>query len=235
MGGLGSACTISTRARFRAADHPGRYLGEMNLGEHRLRLAACRRCGLHADVAPIQSLAVAPKVMIVGQAPGKVESSGGMPFAGRAGRTLFRWLAGAGIDEASARRRIYIAAVTRCYPGSSPSGRGDRVPSREEQDACAGWLDSELAIIRPKVIIPIGKLALARFLPSAPLEHIIGVAHRANDLHGGPLLIPLPHPSGASSWIHQGNHPRLLQQAIALIAEHVRPLVMRERALEAAS
>jgi uracil-DNA glycosylase len=196
------------------------------LAEHRARLAACRRCELHADIQPIQSLAISPRVMIVGQAPGKVEAEGGLPFAGRAGRTLFRWLAEAGIDEASARRRIYIAAVTRCYPGASASGRGDRVPSPYEQQACAGWLESELAIIRPKIIIPIGRLALARFLPAAPLDEIIGKSHVAAELTGRPRLIPLPHPSGASSWIHQGNHPRLLRQAIALIEEHVTPLVL---------
>ena len=207
------------------------------LSAHRAELARCRRCDLHRDIVPIQSLAIAPRVMIVGQAPGKVEAVGGMPFAGRAGRTLFRWLLAAGIDEASARRRIYIAAVTRCYPGASPSGRGDRVPSPDEQLACAGWLERELAIIRPRVIIPIGRLALTRFLPPAPLEEIIGVCHVANELPGRPLLIPLPHPSGASSWIHQGNHPQLLNQAIALIAQHVAPLVLRRRhpSLEAAS
>lgn len=199
------------------------------LSEHRTQLAACRRCALHADIVPIQSLAVSPRVMIVGQAPGKVEAIGGKPFAGRAGRTLFRWLAEAGIDEESARTSIYIAAVTRCYPGPSPSGRGDRVPSLDEQGACAGWLDSELAIIRPKVIIPIGRLALARFLPAAPLDQLIGRQHVATALKGRPLVIPLPHPSGASSWIHQDNHPQLLKQAIALIAQHVTPLVSKSR------
>jgi uracil-DNA glycosylase len=205
------------------------------LNDHRAALAECRRCAMHADIRPIQSLAVSPRVMIVGQAPGRVESEGGRPFAGRAGRTLFRWLEQAGIDEATARRRIYIAAVTRCYPGPSPSGRGDRVPSGEEQDACSTWLERELAIIRPRVIIPIGRLALTRFLPAAPLDRIIGRAHRADDLPGRPLLIPLPHPSGASSWIHQGDHPRLLRQAIELVAQHVAPLVNVRRALEAAS
>lgn len=173
--------------------------------------------------------------MIVGQAPGKVEAEGGVPFAGRAGRTLFRWLAEAGIDEASARRCIYISAVTRCYPGASASGRGDRVPSPDEQQACAGWLENELAIIRPKVIIPVGRLALARFLPPAPLDEIIGRQHVATEVKGRPMLIALPHPSGASSWIHQGNHPRLLRQAIALIEEHVAPLILGRRAAEAAS
>lgn len=159
--------------------------------------------------------------MLVGQAPGQVEAEGGKPFAGRAGRTLFRWFEQAGIDEITARRRIYIAAVTRCYPGPSPSGRGDRVPSMEEQDACGGWLESELAIIRPRVIIPVGKLAIARFFPDLPLDRLVGRSHTRD----GRMLIPLPHPSGASSWIHQGNHPRLLEDALRLLEQHVAPLL----------
>ena len=205
------------------------------LNDHVAALAACQRCSRRGPgVSPIVSLAVAPRVMLVGQAPGQVEAQGGRPFAGRAGRTLFRWFEQAGIDEITARRKIYIAAVTRCYPGPSPTGRGDRVPSIEEQDACASWLESELAIIRPKVIIPVGKVAIARFFPEQPLDRIIGKAHamasRAdrqipqfsrNDM----VVIPLPHPSGASSWIHQGNHPQLLQRALRLIETHVSPLL----------
>jgi uracil-DNA glycosylase len=178
-------------------------------------------------VAPVVSLAVAPRVMLVGQAPGQVEAHGGRPFAGRAGRTLFRWFEQAGIDEITARRRIYIAAVTRCYPGPSKSGRGDRVPSLREQEACSSWLEDELAMIRPKIIIPVGKLAIERFFVKQPLERLIGRTHVAEDLPGRPLLIPLPHPSGASSWIHQGDHPELLRDAIGLIALRVGPLVSR--------
>jgi uracil-DNA glycosylase len=192
------------------------------LNDHVAALAACRRCAHRdANVSPITSLAVAPRVMLVGQAPGQVEAQGGKPFAGRAGRTLFRWFERAGIDEITARRKIYIAAVTRCYPGPSPSGRGDRVPSMEEQDACASWLESELAIIRPRVILPVGKLAIARFFPEQPLDRLIGKAHVIDKR----LVIPLPHPSGASSWIHQGNHPQLLQQALRLVETHVAPLL----------
>jgi uracil-DNA glycosylase len=210
---------------------------DRKLSAHLVELAMCRKCELHQHVVPITSAAVSPRVMIVGQAPGKVEAEGGKPFAGRAGRTLFRWLAEARIDEETARRRIYIAAVTRCYPGASPSGRGDRVPSPDEQNACAGWLENELAIIRPRVIIPVGRLAMSRFLPHAPLEELIGRVHEAGMVPRRPMVIPLPHPSGASSWIHQGNHPRLLRQAIALIAEHVTPIVMgpARRPLEEAS
>lgn len=192
------------------------------LNDLRAELAACHRCARRgAGVVPIVSLAVAPRVMLVGQAPGQVEAQGGKPFAGRAGRTLFKWFEQAGIDEITARRKIYIAAVTRCYPGPSASGRGDRVPSIEEQDACASWLQSELAIIRPKVIIPVGKLAIARFFGEQPLDRVIGKAHVIDRR----LVIPLPHPSGASSWIHQGNHPQLLRDALGLLETHVAPIL----------
>src|ERR1044071_3582172 len=144
--------------------------------------------------------------MLVGQAPGQVEAEGGKPFAGRAGKTLFRWLASAGVDEATARHRIYIAAVTRCYPGPSPSGRGDRVPSPKEQETCSVWLEQELRIIRPKLLIPVGKLAIARFLPNRPLDELIGREFEIGHQGGRSLTIPLPHPSGASSWVHQGDH-----------------------------
>ena len=156
--------------------------------------------------------------MLVGQAPGKVESAGGKPFAGRAGKTLFRWLGRAGLDEATARERIYISAVTRCYPGPSASGRGDRVPSPSERANCASWLDDELRIVRPKVIVPVGRLAIERFLPPRPLEELIGREHTVDHVGGHSIAIPLPHPSGASSWIHQGNHPELLAGALALLA-----------------
>jgi len=162
--------------------------------------------------------------MLVGQAPGKVESAGGTPFAGRAGTTLFRWLDQAGVDEETARRRIYIAAVTRCYPGPSPSGRGDRVPSREEQDACRIWLERELATIRPKLLIPVGRLAIERFLPNMALDQLIGRAFDVRHAGGKSMVVPLPHPSGASSWIHQDDHPRLLARAIKRIGRELASL-----------
>lgn len=190
---------------------------ETKLEAHCRALSGCRACGLSAEIVPIVSRATSPKVMLVGQAPGKVEAAGGRPFAGRAGRTLFRWLERAGLDEAAARRRIYIAAVTRCFPGPSPSGRGDRVPSLEEQQACSKWLDAELEIIRPKLVIPVGRLAMLRFLPNLPLDQLIGRGHEVDHRGGRSIVIPLPHPSGASSWIHQGDHPKLLDAALSLI------------------
>jgi uracil-DNA glycosylase len=194
------------------------------LDAHCRALAQCRRCGHGDDIVPIVSRAARPRAMIVGQAPGRVEAAGGRPFAGRAGRTLFRWLERAGIDEDSARAKIYIAAVTRCYPGPSPSGRGDRVPSSVEQKACSTWLEDELRIIRPRLVIPVGRLAIARFLPNLPLDELIGRAHEIEYAGGRATAIPLPHPSGASSWIHQGNHPGLLDSALRIISAELREL-----------
>src|SRR4051794_11022842 len=128
------------------------------LDAHCGSLSACRRCDLAPGILPIVSRARAPRAMLVGQAPGQTETGGGRPSAGRAGRTLFRWLERVGLDEPTAREWLYIAAITRCYPGPHPGGRGDRVPSPAERARCADWLDEELRIIRPKVLIPVGRL-----------------------------------------------------------------------------
>ena len=187
------------------------------LAAHRLALGACQRCELGPGIRPIVSRASNPRAMLVGQAPGQVEAEGGVPFSGRAGKTLFRWLARAGLDEATARDIIYISAVTRCYPGPHPSGRGDRVPNRHEQSSCADWLETELRIIKPSVLIPVGRLAIERFLPDIPLSELIGTSRTVQHIGGKSVVIPLPHPSGASSWIHQVGNKALLEKAIDLL------------------
>lgn len=191
------------------------------LRAHRDALSACRACALGGDPEPVPiiSLARRPRVMLVGQAPGQVEIQSQRPFSGRAGRTLFRWLERAGLDEATVRDRIYISAITRCYPGPSPSGRGDRVPTPREQALCAPWLDAELELIRPRVLIPVGRLAIDRFLGTgkgkAPLDELIGREHTVEHAGGTSIAITLPHPSGASSWIHAPGHQALLDRALA--------------------
>jgi uracil-DNA glycosylase len=202
----------------------GRSHFERGLEQHCQALASCRRCGHGDDVRPIVSLARRPSAMLVGQAPGKVESGGGRAFAGRAGKTLFRWFERIGLDESAARERIYIAAITRCYPGPSPSGRGDRVPSPTERANCASWLDDELRLLRPRLVIPVGRLAIERFLPRLPLEELIGREHEI-ECAGQPVVaIPLPHPSGASSWIHQDDHGELLARALRRIGDRLAEL-----------
>jgi uracil-DNA glycosylase len=195
---------------------PARALAA-ELDAHCARLAACRRCALGPGVRPIVSQARAPRAMLVGQAPGQTETMGGRPFAGRAGRTLFRWLERAGLDESSARELLYIAAVTRCYPGPHPGGRGDRVPSPAERARCGDWLDDELRILRPRLLVPVGRLAIDRFLGPRPLTEIIGREHEVEHTGGRSVAIPLPHPSGASSWIHGPGHMALLERALELL------------------
>ena len=198
---------------------------DRDLDIHRALLRACRRCALGAGVEPIVSLARSPRAMLVGQAPGKVEAGGGAPFSGRAGRTLFTWFASVGLDEPTIRERVYISAITRCFPGPHPGGRGDRVPSPEERARCSDWLSAELRIIRPRLIIPVGRLAIDEFLGPMPLDAVIGREHEITlpDSSGAgssrsALVIPLPHPSGASSWVHAPAHKLLLGRALTLIA-----------------
>jgi uracil-DNA glycosylase len=203
------------------------------LDEHRAAMLQCRVCGHPPEVQPIVSIARSPRVMLVGQAPGIVEAGGGAPFSGRAGVTLFRWFASVGLDERTVRSRMYIAAITRCYPGANDSGRGDRVPSVTERSNCSQWLFAELRIIKPSLIIPVGRLAIDAFLGPVPLDEVIGKQHAlTNDAGPGAreagglsydvrrtVVIPLAHPSGASSWIHQPGHKQLLADALQLIAE----------------
>lgn len=191
------------------------------LDAHCAALRACTRCAYGPEIRPIVSNARAPRAMLVGQAPGQVETGGGKPFAGRAGRTLFRWFERVGLDESTARDWLYIAAITRCYPGPHPSGRGDRVPSPAERARCADWLDAELQILRPPLIIPVGRLAIDRFLGAVPLAEVVGRVTRVAHAGGSSEVIPLPHPSGASSWIHQPGNLALLDRALELLRDRL--------------
>ena len=191
------------------------------LDAHCARLAACRRCTLGPGILPIVSTAREPRAILVGQAPGKVERHGGRPFAGRAGRTLFQWLERAGLDEPTARRTLYIAAITRCYPGRHPSGRGDRVPSATERSNCGDWLSAELSILRPSLIIPVGRLAIDRFFGPVPLSSVVGRVHDVTHSGGRSVAIPLPHPSGASSWANLAEHRALLHRSLDLLRERL--------------
>ena len=201
---------------------------DVELDELRSALAGCRACGLRDGIRPIVSLAKSPRVMLVGQAPGKVEAEGGRPFAGRAGKTLFSWFAGIGFDEETLRDRMYIAAVTRCFPGPHPSGRGDRVPSPSERQNCAQWLTRELDIIRPRLVIPVGRLAIDALLGAMPLDRAIGREHRIEGRVA--VAVPLPHPSGASSWIHAPGHRALLDRSLAIIRRRWDAVHRRSRA-----
>lgn len=192
----------------------------MSLADLLAVLAACRRCadaGYFIGSTPIFTLNAGATFMTVGQAPGRHEAQvTGLPFSGPAGRRLFRWLAEAGCDEAEFRATQAMTAITLCYPGPHPAGRGDRVPTRAEQALCAPWLEAALALINPKVLIPIGALAIGRFLGNgATMTDLIG--HRFE--RDGRIIVPLPHPSGASQWFNVPENKERLERALGILRE----------------
>lgn len=169
---------------------------------------------------PVSGGAVASKVILIGQAPGVREPVVGKPFAWTAGKTLFRWFEEtSGLTESEVRAKIYFAAVCRCFPGKAPGG-SDRVPNPQEIANCSSWLEREIEILRPRLVIPVGKLAIAQFLPVEKLDRIIGHSFRVERARQRFDLIPLPHPSGASPWHRVSPGRELLQEALRLIVKH---------------
>ncbi len=163
---------------------------------------------------------VASRILLVGQAPGDKEPKLGRPFAWTAGRTLFKWFQGAlGWTEDEVRDRIYFAAVCRCFPGKRSEG-GDRVPAPDEIANCSAWLEREFALLKPRLVLPVGKLAIAQFMPPAPLNDVIGKKFRIDYRGHAADCIPLPHPSGASPWHRMEPGKTLLNRALALVAKH---------------
>jgi uracil-DNA glycosylase len=182
-------------------------------------LLACRRCALAGYTLgsqPIFSGSPGAVFMTVGQAPGRHEAEVTLkPFSGPAGRRLFKWLAQAGFEESHFRATQAMVAITRCYPGPHPAGRGDRVPTRQEQALCGVWLDRELALIQPKVLILIGRLAIDRFVPGGlALSELVG--QRIDE--DGRTLLPLPHPSGASQWFNAPENKERLATALQILS-----------------
>ncbi len=187
-------------------------------------MRSCRICldeGHEITPPAIFSGKLGARIMSIGQAPGITEVEANRPFNAGSGQRLFKWLAEAGIEETWYRTTQYMTSVTKCYPGRSASGSGDRVPSRIEQEFCRPYLEREIELINPALIIPIGRLAINLFFPkSAKLTDIIGTQKEVD----GRFIVPLPHSSGASRW-HQIEANRLLiEKAISLIGNHVQQL-----------
>ncbi len=194
--------------------------------EYRVRLEAhvaallqCRRCPRMLP-PPVSGGAVLSKVILVGQAPGVKEPVLARPFAWTAGKTLFGWFNQfCGMDEAEVRARIYFAAVCRCFPGKNTSG-GDRVPAPDEIRNCATWMNDEFDLLRPRLVIPVGKLAISQFIVVNKLDEVIGRTFRLRRDGRAFDLIPLPHPSGASPWHRIPPGKALLEKAMRLVAAH---------------
>jgi uracil-DNA glycosylase len=190
------------------------------LEDHVDLLRACRKCrNMHSD--PVSGGPVLSRVMLVGQAPGVKEPLLGRPFAWTAGKAMFKWFQQeAGVTELEFRRSVYMAAVCRCFPGKNLQG-GDRVPSKDEISQCSGWLRAEIGILRPGLVIAVGKLAIGQFLSDLPvLTELVGKILRVKQFEHTFDLVPLPHPSGASPWHRIEPGKTLTRRALALIANH---------------
>ena len=200
------------------------------LNQHVAELLKCRRCP-RIKSTPVSGGAIVSDVMIIGQAPGPREPVLQRPFAHTAGKTLFRWFEEFwGMNEGVVRSKIYFAAVCRCFPGKNSSG-GDRVPAPDEVRNCSSWMDDEIRILQPRLIIPVGRLAIMQFIDCADvageadsfpyrLDRIIGHRFRVTRAEHRFDVIPLPHPSGASPWHKIPPGKALTERALKLIACH---------------
>jgi uracil-DNA glycosylase len=186
--------------------------------QHQQRLSDCRLC---PEMTPpvIIGNAVKSEILLIGQAPGDREGELGRPFAWTAGKTLFKWFESIGVSEEKFRRQVYMSAVCRCFPGKNPKG-GDRVPAKTEVETCSQWLNRELEILHPRLIIPVGKLAISQYLVMNRLVDVIGRKYQRSIQGMETDIIPLPHPSGASTWHRMSPGKELLAQALELIAQH---------------
>jgi len=176
-------------------------------------LGSCRACvdaGYPLESRPVRAPGDGQRAYLFGQAPGIVEGAERLPWRGRAGMTLRRWL---GLDEDEFYVTFYCASVTRCYPGRAPSGRGDRTATPVERRLCRRWRDAELALLRPRLIVTVGGLAARELLG---LERVTDFVGESYDV-GGVDAVPLPHPSGASGWLNAPANRARLDDAIALV------------------
>lgn len=194
-------------------------MSEANLKDLQRRLSACRRCT--AMIGPVvQGRPVLSRIYLVGQAPGPHEGEKGRPFAWTAGKTLFRWFATLGVDEETFRSSVFMAAVARCFPGKAKAG-GDRKPDANEIAACRTFMEAEVRLLKPRLVIPVGGLAIEQ--TTGAKDGLASVVGRVTEARIGEWrceAICLPHPSGASTWFKTEPGAGLTRKALALLGAH---------------
>jgi uracil-DNA glycosylase len=196
------------------------YRSIASLQRDTARCRACVEAGFPLESLPVRAPYSGQLAYMYGQAPGIVEGEERLPWRGRAGQTLRRWL---GLDEDSFYETFFCASVTRCYPGRAPGGRGDRTPTPREQELCRFWRERELELLRPQLVVAVGGLAIRALLGLAQLTECIGCRYE----YAGVPVVPLPHPSGASSWPNLPANRERLDVALALVHEELERIMVR--------
>lgn len=183
---------------------------------HQKNLSNCNKCNNMVG-RPIIGNPTKSKIILIGQAPGIKEGDLKKPFAWTAGKNMFKWFASIGLNEEKFRKNVYMAAVCRCYPGKNISGSGDRVPTEDEIKKCSSWLNYEIDLLQPNLVIPVGKLAISQFINFEKLNDVVGkkIKYKKDNL----LLdiVPLPHPSGLSTWYKKEPGKKLLNDSLRII------------------
>ncbi len=168
------------------------------------RVRHCTRCDLwrtRTQAVPGEGDPHA-EVMFIGEAPGYHEDRQGRPFVGAAGQFLNELLGRAGLR----REQVYITNVVKCRPP------GNRDPLPDEIAACAPYLDEQIAVIRPRVIVTLGRYSMARWFPNEKISRIHGKPRRFGDV----IVVPMYHPAAA---LHQPALKELVEKDFDALRE----------------
>ena len=216
-----ASLTMDGQARVPPPMSPDESTAERQRALDRLHddMRACERCVVGGYIRQAGGIAgfrgrVGDKYMIIGQAPGHLSVAQGRPFAGPSGRILDKWLQRAGFAAGALHREVYLSAITKCDPGKHPKGNGDRKPSPAEVELCRPFLERELELVRPRVLMLVGGMAIEAFLGPSRLEEVVGASFERS----GVYLLPLPHPSGVSRWLNDSGHQALVVSALERLA-----------------
>ena len=168
------------------------------------QIAACQKCILHKSrVKAVPG--VGPQkadIMFIGEAPGFHENQRGLPFVGAAGKFLDDLL-----EKIDLRREdVFITNVVKCRPP------GNRDPQSSEIEACRSYLDRQIALIQPKMIITLGRFSMARYFPNAKISQIHGKPRKIE----GVIYYPMYHPAAA---LHQPSLRRIVEEDMLKIPE----------------
>lgn len=194
------------------------------LKAYQQRMATCTRCvaaGHLREANPVFHGFARQRVMIIGQAPGPRAHATGVPWSGRSGEILRGWLELAGFPADQWRETWYLTSLTKCFPGKAVQGKGDRPPSRAEIALCSDHLQMELALVRPEIIVTLGKMSASRMITDArrqTLAALVGTAVEVELPHGKTTIVPLPHPSGVSRWLNDPANRARVDEGLALLS-----------------